>query len=144
MKIVDATEVASKLDTVAHWLWNQWGRPEGQTLAESRQNLERQRSPCSLVAVVDDEPRGVLVFRRVKYMGRPPLRLFIYSIYVDEGSRGEGIGTALLSEAVARASALDDAVHVYTDIPEWYVERGFSIEERDPKTGNVVLSRTLP
>lgn len=72
----------------------------------------------------------------MRFRGRGPLRLFVNALFVAEGHRGQGVGSALLAEAVRRATS---ELFVYTDLRGWYEARGFAFVERDAESGSVLL-----
>lgn len=142
MQILPISQCERHLDTIAHWLWEEWKETSGLTLEETRvQTLGRSTCPPTLVAVMGAEPVGVLAFRRAMYRGREPVLLFINSLFVRPSERRRGVGTILIAEALDRVGREDTAVYVFTHIREWYEARGFTVVEEDPETSNFILRR---
>jgi predicted N-acetyltransferase YhbS len=143
LRIAPLLEHGEHLDTVADWLWDEWKDLDGQPWAQMRASLDEVRRPASRLALVEDQPVGVLLFKRVKFKGKAPLRLFINALYVTQGQRRRGVASALVEEAARLASESDDVLFVYTHIAPWYERRGFTLTEGEDERGNVVLSRRL-
>lgn len=141
MQIIPLTECQQHLDTVTQWVWDEWGGVHvGGSIEKVRAILAgRPTCPPTLVALEREVPVGVLGFRRLMLRGRGPVRLFINQLFVVPARRAQGIGTALLREALGRVGPEDEALYVYTHLKVWYEERGFVVVEAEAQTGNVVL-----
>jgi predicted N-acetyltransferase YhbS len=146
MHIIPLTEVPHHVETVTHWIWDEWrGAYAGETFEGIRKILlGRPTNPPTVVALDGAAPVGVLGFRRIMFRGREPLRLFINSLFVVETHRRRGIGTALLYDALGRVEPADPVVYVYASIRAWYEARGFVVIEEESDTGNAVLRATRP
>lgn len=141
MQIVPLVDALHHADTVAQWIWDEWGGGyDHQTIDETRAVLlGRPTDPPTLVALEAAKPIGVLGFRRVMFRGREPSLLFINSLFVLASYRGRGLGTALLRDGLGRVGPDEHYVYVYATIRTWYEDRGFVVIEEDGDTGNFVL-----
>ncbi|MDD9936750.1 MAG: GNAT family N-acetyltransferase, partial [Myxococcales bacterium] len=134
MRIESIDAHPQHVPTVARWIWEQWRHHSGLTLEQTRVRLlEQPDCPTPLLALDVDQPIGVLGFGRFDYQAKPPPVLFIDVLYVRRDRRGLGIGSALLSRGLASArTAADRRLHVYTDIPRFYEQRGFTLLDQLP------------
>ncbi len=129
----------SALPVAARWIWETWGT---KTLAETIESLDDpENCPPTLVAMLGGRPVGVVGLSRFLRVGDTDETLWINAMYVVEVERSHGAGSLLLAAAVESAAPMADRLFVYTDVPEWYQQRGWSVVEREDH--NVVLSREL-
>ena len=82
MEIVRLSDRPDCLDLVASWIWNEWERDSSTSVDQIRDRIKPECRPPPLLAIVSGEPCGALLFRRVNYRGREPLRLYLDSLFV--------------------------------------------------------------
>ena len=142
MHIVPLADCPQHLETAARWLWDEWhGQYGNRDFEQVRATLfDKPGRPPALLAI-DGAPVGVIVFRRVKFHGQEPLRLFINALFVTAEHRRRGIATALLGDALSRVGTEHDTIYVYTHLRDWYQARGFTFVKEEAETKNVVLCR---
>ena len=125
-KLSDQPEVLSEAAT---WVWEAW---PVKSYAETRDSLDNPaKCPPTLIAVAGDRPVGVISFGRWRRPSDISDSLWINALYVVEDERTAGLGSRLLSEAVEIAGRQADDLFVYTDIGNWYQDRGWTPIETD-------------
>lgn len=106
---------------------------------KSSEKLRRGRLPARGLALVarasDDTLVGTVRLWNVTLGEGGCDALLLGPLAVEPERKGEGIGSALMLEAIARARVLGHAAIVLVGDPEYYARFGFSAE----KTGNLVM-----
>lgn len=137
--IEELSDHPAALPVVARWVWETWG---SKTYEQTVESLDDPRNcPPSLVAVSGVRPVGVVGFGRFRRESDSVDTLWINALFVLDAERSKGLGTQLLTEAVANARHFADELYVYTDVPEWYENRGWAVIESTDD--NTVLRRRL-
>lgn len=103
----------------AAWLNREWGHHDGLTLADSearlRGYLNRDRIPLALAAYVGGQPAGIVILRDHDLASRPDLKPWLSSLFVAPECRRQGVGSALMRAAEARARHIGlDGLYLYT------------------------------
>lgn len=130
----------SALPVAARWVSDTWG---SKTYDETLASLDNpENCPQTLIAIKPGrQPVGVLGFGRFRRSEDTTATLWINVLYVVEGQRSRGVGSRLLLAAIDRAEPWTERLYVYTDVPGWYENRGWTaIEATDDGT---VLSLPL-
>ena len=137
--ILSLSERPDDLQTVARWIWEEWGT---RTLEETAGQLaDPPGCPPTLLAVAGAAPVGVVGFRRFQRSGESVLSLWINSLYVPYIYRSQSIGTTLLAEATLRARNFETTIYVYTSATSFYLRRGWSLVEHNQDGELAVLKR---
>jgi GNAT superfamily N-acetyltransferase len=101
----DAEHVTRLLLGFRDW----WGRswPEPGTWASGVERLlEDERTDFLLATVGDEQPSAIVVLRYRHSLWQDALDCWLEDMYVEERSRGMGVGERLLMAALERAQAL--------------------------------------
>jgi len=128
------------LPVAARWVWETWG---SKTYDETLTSLDKpENCPRTLIAIdAERQPVGVLGFGRFRRAEGTTATLWINVLYVVEEQRSRGVGSRLLVAAIDRAEPWTERLYVYTDVPGWYENRGWTaIEATDD---GAVLSLSL-
>ncbi len=128
------SEMPDAVPTVARWILGAWG---AKTYAQTVASLEKPGVPAPLIAVVAGEPAGVVSFAHFDLGKTGTEDLWIDALFVEPTRRSVGLGSRLISEAIAVAASQVQWLYVYTDIGPWYEQRGWQIVEA--KKGGTVL-----
>ena len=130
----------SALPIAARWVWETW---RSKTYDETLASLDNPDDcPPTLIAIdAGRQPVGVLGFGRFRRAEDATATLWINVLYVVEEQRSRGVGSRLLVAAIDRAQSWTELLYIYTDVPGWYENRGWTaIESTDDGT---VLSLSL-
>ena len=143
MQIRPLIDLPEHVDVVTRWLWDQW--PDANSTIEERRERLMLVDDCppALLALSENEPVGVLAFRRHPRNSSVRRALFIDALYVHASCRDRGIGAALVAEAVLAARDFERELFVFTDKRDYYEKRGWSLHAIDPKPNHVVLVRQI-
>lgn len=130
-------------DSLTTWLMEEW--PDSRLSFEARRErlVAPQDCPPTQVAVRGNEPIGVVAFRRFRREGDEAPSLFIDALYTCPPFRNRGVASLLLEVAVNEAGRCARELFVYTDRPNWYEKRGWSLVDADPRAPFVVLRRSI-
>ena len=124
----------------ARWVWVTWG---SKTYDETLASLDNpENCPPTLIAINSGrQPVGVLGFGRFRRAEDATASPWINVLYVVEEQRSRGVGSRLLLAAIDHTQSWTERLYVYTDVPGWYENRGWTaIESTDDGT---VLSLSL-
>jgi GNAT superfamily N-acetyltransferase len=122
---------------LARWAWNEWYR-EGDidcsivTRDYSRRAV-RDRLPCTLVALCDGEPAGMVSLKKKDLASRPDLEPWLSALFVREDLRCRGIAGQLVEQVCGLARSFGyDRLYLFADhrhaagLSSFYVKRGWS------------------
>jgi len=144
-------EAAGDLSEIALWLWQEWGRNHGSSLAETGEWLAGFSEPAGretgFAAYRGTRPVGVALLRDHDLATFRELTPWLSSLFVLPSFRGTGIGSHLI-QRIEHAAIERDACQLYLytmDQERFYARRGwlplerFCLNERD----FVLMSRRL-
>ena len=99
------------VETVARWLWDEWGHVDPTGLLSSwtaglRWRANRDTLPMTYVALEDGTPVGTVRLIENDMPSRRDLSPWLASLYVVPTARGRGVGAALVQFAVRQAAAM--------------------------------------
>ena len=109
-RLISLREQPQHLATVAEWIHRQWWS-ETNTPAEAIErwlgtHLGEQGFPATLLAVCDGEVAGSASRHETEAEDRPAYRPYLGALFVKPGSRGHGLGVALVGAVEAHARRL--------------------------------------
>lgn len=115
----DFADCPDDVPTLAAWLNREWGHHGGLTLADSearlRGYLNRDRMPLALAAYVGGQPAGIVILRDHDLASRPDLKPWLSSLFVAPEHRRQGVGSALMRAAEARARRIGlECLYLFT------------------------------
>ena len=132
------------LNTVVRWIYDEWSKANGDTQEEIRAKLfNNRRVPPSQVAVLKTKPVGFVWISRFQRAGDLKPTLWINGLYVSGSYRSRGIGTSLVKRAENLSSNFEDHLYAYTEIPEYYLRRGWHIHQEKDEKGSAVVCQKL-
>ena len=143
MQIHRLPEFPQHVETVSRWIHAHWPNTTATLEARIERLMRIDGCPPPFVALSNDEPVGVIGFRRHRRKDATRRVLFIDVLYVHESVRCTGIGSALLAEAVRIAKDFEPELFVFTDKREFYEKRGWTFHRSDPGETSVVLTRSV-
>ena len=129
MKIELLADHPQHVETLACWHCEEDGRVDDrQWLDFWRRQLKsecgRERIPVAFVAVEGGEAVGGISLVENNMSSHRDLSPWVAGTFVHSSRRGEGIGTALVEHALARARELDvDRIYLYTERARALYER---------------------
>jgi GNAT superfamily N-acetyltransferase len=112
---IDVVHIADRLDlapAVAAWVWQEWGRHGGHTLAEETGWIAGHDARSGVnqcfVVVEDGVAAAVATLEEADLDERPDLSPWLANVFVAPGHRGRGHAARLVRqvEATARASGV--------------------------------------
>lgn len=137
MTIVDLRHAPQHFDAVADRIWRAWWEPNGAALADVegalRGSLGPTGFPFSLIAVVDGVFAGTASAIASDLEARPDLGPWVAALWVEPAFRGQGIGEALMAEAVAQLRRQGfDKIYLCARAPlrQYYLARGAMLVEQ--------------
>lgn len=137
MNIVDLRDAPQHFDAVADRIWRAWWEPNGAALADVETALSESLGPAgfpfSLIAVVDGVFAGTASAIASDLEARPNLGPWIAALWVEPTYRGQGVGEALILEAVARLRAQGfDKIYLCARarLRQYYLARGAMLLEQ--------------
>lgn len=130
--IGNLTDHPELIPVAARSIWGTWGSESFDTTVNSLR--DPSRCPRTLIAFADCRPAGVAGFARYQSPDQAADALWINSMFVQVEARGHGVGSALLAAAASSAGELVDELFVRTDLPDWYLQRGW----RSVETGEAL------
>ena len=115
----------SALPVAARWVSETW---PSKTYDETFASLDNpENCPPTLIAInAGRQAVGVLGFGRFRRAEDATAALWINVLYVVEEQRSRGIGSRLLLAAIDHAQSWTERLYVYTDVPGWYENRGWT------------------
>lgn len=129
VEIVATRDRPDLIPTVADWIWNEWSRHRGRTLAMTATRLAERTAIAgaeqTLVALADGVPVGTASLTHADLESRPDLTPWLASVFVPPEHRGRGHAKALVRavEHAARAGGVRrcwlftaDAAGLYADL----------------------------
>ena len=131
------------VDTVVRWIHTEWSKNNSDSEEEIHTKLfQDQDVPPSQVAIYGDELAGFVWISRFTKPEDDDPTLWINGLYVDKPFRRKGIGQALIRIAEHLSEEFEDSLFAYTNIPEYYLNLGWSMnKERDDKNNAVVVRK---
>jgi predicted N-acetyltransferase YhbS len=142
-RLVSLREEPQHLTTVAEWIHRQWWsttatRPEA-IRRWLRSHLGVEGFPITFVSLTDGEPVGPVSLHETEAEDRPTYRPYLGALFVKPGSRGQGLGAALVRTVEAQASSLsypaiylnaaDPLVPFYNALGWQVIERGYGSKQ---------------
>jgi predicted N-acetyltransferase YhbS len=120
-------------ETIARWLWSEWGTPRNLGLFRSLvAHCRKDTFPEIFVAFSGGEPVGTVGLLRVDLVSRQDLYPWIGVLCVIPKYRGQGISTLLLDHAVSRAREMGfSEVFLYSRLRDFYERRGWRYLDSD-------------
>ena len=120
-------------ETVAQWLWSEWGNPHNQGLFRSLvAHCRGDGIPALFAAFSGGRPVGVVGLFRADLVSRQDLTPWMGTLYVIPEYRRKGIALALEEYALDRAKELGfPEVFLYTRLTGYYERRGWVFLDRD-------------
>jgi GNAT superfamily N-acetyltransferase len=109
------------VETLARWHWDEWDHSDpnkslASTIDWMRESANRDAIPLTLVALANGEPLGSasLLFHDLET--RPELSPWVVGVFTRSDVRGQGIGSALVRQAVQTATRLGvTRLYLYAD-----------------------------
>lgn len=135
---IDFINVADRMelvDLVSRWRWQQWNRdkPLEYIRYSAEHNAQRDRIPMTFMAMLQDQPVGMVSLWMNDLACRQDLHPWMASLYVDEAHRNKGIGRLLQAHATSVARELGYArIYLITDHVGYYERFGWSFLELAP------------
>jgi GNAT superfamily N-acetyltransferase len=137
MEIAFLADFVHYLPTLARWHHEQFGylAPEASlesNVAALQRTLNRGAIPTTFIALAGEVLLGSASLVRHDLSSRPNLTPWLARVYVAPEHRRQGVGTALVSRAVAEAEQLGvEKLYLYTpDKERFYARLGWSVRER--------------
>lgn len=136
--IVHFVNLADRLDLVdlvSRWRWQEWNRdkPFEYIRYSALHNTQRDRIPMTFVAMLQDQPIGMVSLWMNDLACRQDLHPWLASLYVDEAYRNRGIGRQLQVHATSAARELGYArIYLITDLVGYYERLGWAFLELAP------------
>ncbi|ENY72203.1 N-acetyltransferase GCN5 [Aeromonas diversa CDC 2478-85] len=111
MKLELLADNLNALDTVAKWYFDEWiSAIPGVTIDRVKNKLSksvnRESAPLLVIAKKDNELLGAAELKIREMDIYPEYEFWLGGVYVDEGSRGNGIGRALTENIIQRAKKI--------------------------------------
>lgn len=142
MTIVTLAAQPGLLPTVAGWLWQEFWRHDGYTLAETQATYAvctaLRGAPQTFVLLDGSQPVGTATLARHDLDERPDLTPWLAGVYVVPEARGRGHARRLVAavEDACRAAAIPSA-WLYTHTAEGlYARLGWRVAEVVERAGN--------
>ena len=134
------------LPVVAEWLWRQWWRGWGRTLAETEALYAHCRAevgaPQTLVLLSGGVPVGTATLARHDLEERPDLTPWLAGVFVVPEARGRGYAGHLLAafDEACRAASITTA-WLYTGGAErFYLRTGWQVAEIVERPGRTTVT----
>lgn len=120
-------------DTIARWLWSEWGMPTNRGLYGSLvAHCRRDTVPFIAVAFADRKPAGTVGLLRTDLLSRQEFTPWMAVLYVVPECRGQGIAARLQEHAIAEAKRLGfPEIYLYTKMSGFYEKTGWMYLESD-------------
>ena len=136
---------------IAERCWTAWWQGSDVTLQQYRawvdESAEGKGIPACFIAHDGDTYLGSCALIASDFDERPHLTPWIAALWVEEAHRRCGIASALMEKAVEAAAHFGHAEAYLCAVPEktgFYVERGFTVMEKDVAGLTVFRRRTHP
>jgi putative acetyltransferase len=148
IRIAHLFEHPEHVDTVAHWIYEEWWKDRpGHTVetmaARLREAKDRNGVPLSLVALQAGEPVGTVNLVDNDNEERPDLKPWLAALLVRPEHRGCGVGSALVRSLAAEAGRLGiPRMYLGTDIPGYYARLGAELFEKVSDEYSILCIRT--
>jgi GNAT superfamily N-acetyltransferase len=140
------------VETVARWHWDAWGHEDpGASLASwtagMRARANRDRIPMTYVALDGAELVGTASLIAHEMVTHPEWSPWLGGVYVRHDRRGEGIGSALVREAVRAAAAMNEPrLYLSTESARGFYEklgwRAIAVEEHAGQPVTIMVIET--
>ena len=124
------------LPTVAAWIFQEWGLDFAEPSLEEveakfRTHLNRDRTPLTLIALLNDQPVGTASIFLDDMDTRADLSPWLAAVYVPPEHRSQGIGTCLVQaiEAVSQQVGIPRLYLFTHDREAFYARLGWSVLE---------------
>lgn len=118
-------------ETIATWLWTEWGTPQNHGLYRSLVAHSLPDSiPAIYVAFADGKAVGTVGLLRTDLLSRQEFTPWMAVLYVVPAFRGQGIAAVLQSHALAEARRLGfSGIYLYTKMTGFYEKSGWIFVE---------------
>jgi GNAT superfamily N-acetyltransferase len=149
MNILRIEETPGYIETVAKWLYEEWGQHlPNSSISRAEKELRRTSDatglPVSFLAIVDDEPVGVARLVINDMESKPDISPWLASVYVTPQYRDRRIGSELCYQVIKEAYRLN-FLNVYLFTPDrerFYARQGWVVIERSLYQGkNIVIMK---
>jgi predicted N-acetyltransferase YhbS len=108
--LISLREQPQHLATAAEWVHGQWWSGTDTPVEAIERwlgtHLGKEGFPTTLIAVSDGEIAGSVSLHETEAEDRPTYRPYLGALFVKPGSRGHGLGVALVRAVEAHASLL--------------------------------------
>ena len=132
------------LDTIANWLYCEWGVVTGDSKDEIRsQLLDPCDAPPSQVAMKAGKPIGCVWITRLKLPEQSSPQIWINGLFVAEDCRRKGIASSSIEWAERLVKPYERTIFAYTDIPEFYFRLGWSLYKAKDNNGSSTVMKEL-
>lgn len=140
------------VDTIAEWLFSEWGQYKPDTTLDTiairlRRYLNRDNIPITIIALEAGIVVGTATLRQSDLRERKELKPWMASVYVDSNHRNKGVGSELVSAIERIATSLGfHRIHLYTpDRQSFYGRLSWSVLENVDHGGKqvTVMYKTL-
>jgi predicted N-acetyltransferase YhbS len=135
--LISLREQPQHLATVAEWIHRQWWSATDTPVEAIERwlgsHLGEAGFPATLIAVCDGELAGSVCLHETEAEDRPAYRPYLGALHVKPGSRGHGLGVALVRAAEAQACRLGHAalyLNAADALARFYEALGWRIVER--------------
>jgi predicted N-acetyltransferase YhbS len=132
--------------TLAGWFYEEWGNHSLSSTMEAmeeriRRRMNRDRLPLTIVAFINDELVGSATLKIREMETHPHFEHWLGSVYVQEKSRGLGIGSELVKAGEEEAKRFNiQELYLYTrDKEPFYARLGWVPIERPFYHGREVV-----
>lgn len=136
-QLVSLREQPQHLLTVAEWIHRQWwsgtDTPIGAIERWLSTHLSETGFPATFIVVSDGELNGSVSLHETEAEDRPSYRPYLGALFVKPGSRGHGLGVALVRAVEAYASQLGHpAIYLNAgdSLAPFYEALGWRVVER--------------
>ena len=122
LTIADLSKHPNHLARVLDWLYSTWSDENNEFNDALILGSDR---PGALLALIGDDPGGVIAFKRYKAVMQTRPELWINALFVVPKFRRLGIGSRLVQFGIERSiPEFTNQLFVYTDIPVLYESLG--------------------
>jgi N-acetylglutamate synthase-like GNAT family acetyltransferase len=144
MRIINLKECVTALSVIAQWHHDEWrDYNPGQTLEQRVQNMQRHLDsdliPSTFVAINQDVVGSAAIVEHDMDIHQE-LTPWLASVYVEVPSRGQGIGTSLVSHVMQHAKTAGiTSLYLFTpDRQNFYQRLGWEVLSHEDYRGHEV------